>query len=217
MTQRLRQLLIVEDDAATRDTLRLELEADVRIEAVATAGSLTEARAWLTHHAADVLLLDVDLPDGSGLLLIPETRAQTTPARCLVLSALNDEATIVRGIRLGAEGYLLKQDAGAGVADALFEILAGRPALSPAVAQCIMAQLRETQSETSLSPTGPSLPPRQQQTLALLARGLTYQEIAEQMEISFHTVSAYAQEIYGKLAARSRSEAVFLAREMGLL
>ena len=63
----------------------------------------------------------------------------------------------------------------------------------------------------------PSLPPRQKETLHLLARGLTYQEIAERMEISFHTVSAYAQEIYAKLAARSRAEAVYLARELGIL
>lgn len=217
MSQQLRQLLVVEDDPATREALRLELETDARIESVATAASLAEARAWLSRSEAEVLVLDVDLPDGNGLLLIPEAREQATPARCLVLSALNDEATIVQGIRLGAEGYLLKQDVGTGIADALFDVLAGRPPLSPAVAQCIMAQIREESREPGTPATGPSLPPRQQQTLSLLARGLTYQEIAEQMEISFHTVSAYAQEIYSKLAARSRSEAVFLAREMGLL
>jgi DNA-binding NarL/FixJ family response regulator len=217
MGRRIGSLLIVEDDAMLRAHLASVLSGIVVADAIVQAGTLAEARRLQRAIEPDLILLDVGLPDGSGLELLVEQHEHPTRAEIVVLSSFSDEETIVRAIRLGASGYLLKQESGDQVAEALQQILDGVPPLSPSVAQCIMLQLRSAEPEDAARQSGPKLPPRQQRTLELLARGMTYLEIAEAMSITFHTVSTHAQEIYNKLAVRSRAEAVHRAREMGIL
>lgn len=211
-------LLLVEDDLQLRSSLALQLAERVTAGKLWQCASMAEARALQRSQHPEFVLLDVGLPDGNGLQLLVDQHELKNPAKVVILSGLSDEETIVRAIGLGAAGYLLKQETANALA-ALDQILAGQPPLSPSVAQCIMGHIRsETQpSENPSTGYGMNLPPRQFATLKLLARGLTYQQIAQQMEISFHTVSAYAQEIYTKLSVRSRGEAVHRARELGIL
>lgn len=198
--------------AQLRDGLR-ELVTE---GALMGAETLADAKALYLEHKPQVVLLDVGLPDGNGLELLVWQHDQNWQASVLVLTGFCDEETIVKAIQLGAKGYLLKQDSNADIAGALLATIAGAPPLSPAVAQCMMRHIREAGTASSKQETD-ALPPRQQQTLNLLARGMTYQEIADHMTIKLTTVATHAQEIYNKLAVRSRSEAVFRAREMGII
>ena len=219
MAAQISRLLIVEDDPKLRASLVEHLGNAVAINDLRNCDNLTEARHLLKTYQPDVVLLDVGLPDGNGLELLVERHNLSLACKMLILSGFSDEQTIVKAIQLGAQGYLLKQESKANILQALVSIMQGTPPLSPAVAQCIMQHLRAEQVTLVDHNTDsvPSLPPRQQMTLSLLARGMTYKEIAEHMEITFHTVSTYAQEIYNKLAARSRSEAVYKAQQLGII
>lgn len=221
------RLLIVEDDPKLRANLAEHLTNTEAIEDLRHCDNLTDAKHLLQTYRPEVVLLDVGLPDGSGLELLVYQHDLKHRAKMLILSSMSDEQTIVKAIQLGAQGYLLKQDSSADIERALMSIIQGVPPLSPSVAQCIMQHIRIDKMETSNEPAQPpaqlpaqptiALPPRQQLTLTLLARGMTYQEIATHMDITFHTVSTYAQEIYNKLAARSRSEAVYKAQQLGVI
>lgn len=209
-------ILIVEDDALLRARIAESVAEMTSPTALFQAGSVEEGKKLLQEHQPQLVLLDVGLPDGSGLELLRYQVQLGLSSQTLILSSMSDEETIVQAIRLGAQGYLLKQDSGADLVEALKDIIKGVPPLSPSVAQCIMRQVRA--GDVSNGPEHKDmLPPRQLETLTLLARGLTYRETANKMGIKFHTVSAYAQEIYNKLAANSRGEAVYKAREMGIL
>lgn len=212
-------LLLVEDDPQLRRQLAAQLVDRVADGQLWQAGTLAEARTLQAEHSPELVLLDVGLPDGNGLQLLVDQHDAPGAARIVILSGISDEETIVKAIRLGAAGYLVKQETADAMGQALDQILGGTPPLSPSVAQCIMRHIRDEEGAAGPQPdkTSTMLPPRQFTTLKLLARGLTYQQIAHQMEISFHTVSAYAQEIYSKLAVRSRGEAVHRARELGIL
>ncbi|MDJ0654514.1 MAG: response regulator transcription factor [Xanthomonadales bacterium] len=207
-------LLIVEDDGLLRNRLIETLRDVTAPDRLFACASLAEARQLQASHLPKIILLDVGLPDGNGLELLVDQHALSEPPLVVILTGFSDEETIVKAIRLGARGYLLKQDSGTSISQALQQIVDGIPPLSPSVAQCIMTHIRD---DTPSADKPGVLPPRQQLTLKLLARGLTYREIAEDMEITFNTVSTYAQEIYNKLAVRSRGEAVHKAREMGII
>lgn len=209
-------ILIVEDDAQLQATIRKSVAGFTAPEKLFVASSLFDAKALLRLHQPEVVLLDVGLPDGSGLDLLKYQQDLGLSAKMLILSGFSDEETIVEAIKLGAQGYLLKQDESSELVDAMRLILQGQPPLSPSVAQCIMRHISGNDANSSSGNTD-LLPPRQMQTLKLLARGLTYKETASRMGITFHTVSTYAQEIYSKLAASSRAEAVHNARQMGIL
>ncbi|MFK7957676.1 MAG: response regulator [Lysobacterales bacterium] len=209
-------LLIVEDDPALQSHLRESLADLVSEGSLWACASLADARRLQAINQPELILLDVGLPDGNGLELLVDQHSEVRPARVVILSGFSDEETIVNAIGLGAQGYLLKQDTQTNLRTALVEIVDGKPPLSPSVAQCIMSHIRLAEPAPREEPST-FLPPRQQQTLNLLARGLTYQQIASEMDIAFNTVSTYAQEIYSKLAARSRGEAVHKARELGIL
>lgn len=212
-------LLIVEDDQRLQAGLTKSLSESGMIGVIHACGTVKEARSLLVLHRPDVVLLDVGLPDGSGLDLLTFQHDLDHQTRMIVLSGFSDEQTILSALQLGASGYLLKQDSSANIQQSLANIMRGVPPLSPSVAQCIMQYIRGEggASEAKGSPPQIQLPPRLHETLKLLARGLTYQDIADQMQISFHTVSSYSQEIYNKLAVRSRGEAVYKAQQMNIL
>lgn len=212
------RLLIVEDDPKMQSRLKASLLESNLIGEILACETLASARSLLESMRPDVVLLDVGLADGNGLDLLAFQRGLSHQARIIILSGFSDEQTIVSAIQLGAQGYLLKQDSKADIVGALEEILQGIPPLSPSVAQCIMQHIRsETLSHETSGSAALLLPPRLQHTLGLLARGLTYHDIAEQMQITFHTVASYSQEIYNKLAVHSRAEAVYKARQLKIL
>jgi DNA-binding NarL/FixJ family response regulator len=181
------------------------------VEVVGVAGSLEEARRLVpTLLPLDVALIDLGLPDGSGLTLITQLRTLAPACQCVVTSIFDDDEHVFPALRAGACGYLLKDQPREVLSAALQGIVSGHPPLSPAIARRV---LRFFQPEPT---PGPQLTERELETLRYIARGLTQAECARVMGLSPHTVVGYVKEVYRKLNVSSRAEAALVARDLGL-
>lgn len=192
--------------------------------AVALAHSLTSARQWLaTHPAPDLALIDLGLPDGSGVALIEELSNGAPQTVCVVASVFDDDLHIFPALRAGAQGYLLKDQDWREIGDLLTGIVSGRPPLSPAIARKVLAHFHPAQPVPASPASAGSkeradlpLTARETEVLGFIAKGLTMAEAAKLMGISQHTVSSYVKGIYRKLNVGSRAEAALAARNLGL-
>lgn len=164
-----------------------------------------------------MLLLDLALPDGSGLDLISVARAASAETRVLIVSALGDAASVVQAIRRGADGYFLKGGDAQQVEAAIRLVLAGGSPISPSVAGHILALVRSTPAARPPAKEAPALTPREFELLQSLAKGLSYRELAELHGIAVQTVAVHVKSIYRKLEVASRGEAVFEAAQLGLI
>ena len=209
---------LVDDDHCTADWLEASLHRNPRYELIGRSGLLAEAHLLLTA-APDVLLIDIGLPDGSGLDLIAHVQRLGLPVACIVLSVLGDAATVTRAIACGADGYLLKDAEPDQLDQAVASVLAGGAPMSPAIAAHVLASLREQLRRDARDEQGkvPSLTPKERAVLEALARGLAFKEVAQELGISTHTVSDHVKAIYRKLSVRSRAEAVYAAMQAGLV
>ncbi|MCW5634151.1 MAG: response regulator transcription factor [Rubrivivax sp.] len=213
------RVLLLEDDPATRERLAGIVTASPGLALAGAFGDLKSALAWLAaHEPPQVLLVDLQLPDGSGIDLIRAARRIAPEAEAMVISVFGDEAHVVAAIEAGATGYLLK-DAGADeIALAIARLLAGESPISSAIARHLLRRFRATPAAAAAAPAVPSpLTPREGEVLQLIAKGLSYQRIAEALAMSPNTVTTHIKQIYRKLAVNSRGEAVFEAQQMGLL
>ena len=210
---------IVEDDPFVRRHLARLIEAHPELELVGQAGALAEGRALLAA-APDLVVIDLGLPDGSGLDLIREAAARTPAPRLLVLTVFGDESSVLSAVAAGADGYVLKDSADEALCADMIETLNGGSPISASVAAYLLRRLRrddEVAPAESATPAPGPVTPREIELLNLLARGLSYREVAGALNISHHTVGAHIKAIYRKLAVNSRSEAVFEAVQSGLI
>lgn len=213
-----KQVLIVEDDGPTRERLCAVIAAHSELQVAAALGTCGEASRFLARTYLDVMLVDLGLPDGSGIDLIHESRNHYKPPAIMVLTVFGDERHVIAAIEAGACGYLLKEDDAAHIGSAITELLAGNSPISPAIARHVLKRL---QSPAASAKQGAGKPPpltsRERQILSLIARGFTYAEIAEMLFISASTVTSHIQNTYRKMEVKSRSEAVFEAVQMGII
>jgi DNA-binding NarL/FixJ family response regulator len=205
---------LLEDDPATRERLAGIVREAEGLALLGAFGDLRSAQAWLAaHDAPQVMLVDLQLPDGSGIELIRRLRREAPQTESMVISVFGDEAHVVAAIEAGATGYLLK-DAGADeIVQAIVRLLAGESPISSAIARHL---LRRFQPVPAAAPASP-LTPREREVLQLIAKGLSYSRIAEALTMSPNTVTSHIKQIYRKLAVNSRGEAVFEALQLGLL
>jgi len=218
-------VLAVEDDEGTRKFFEAGVRAHPALTWLGGAGSVREALALLDRDGAspDAMLVDLGLPDGSGLDVIRAARRRFTACDVLVISVFGDEEHVLAGITAGAVGYLHK-DAGIGdVAQAILDVKAGAAPISPMIARRVLEGYCSLRSENA-GPGGAALPQprgmlsaREQEVLRLIARGFSYAEIARLKNLSVHTVQSHIKNLYGKLAVHSKNEAVFEATRLGLL
>jgi len=213
------RVLLLEDDPATRERLAGIVRGSAGLELAAAFGDLKSALAWLAaHEPPQVLLVDLQLPDGSGIDLIRAARRIAPAAEAMVISVFGDEAHVVTAIEAGATGYLLKDASGDEIAMAIARLLAGEAPISSAIARHLLRRFRSAPAPTPTVPAAASpLTPREGEVLQLIAKGLSYQRIAEALAMSPNTVTTHIKQIYRKLAVNSRGEAVFEAQQMGLL
>jgi DNA-binding NarL/FixJ family response regulator len=217
----MQQVLIVDDDEAVRDRLQRVLARAAPQAGCAMAGSLAQAREALAARSFDVALLDVGLPDGSGLDLLPWLQAHAPQVEAVVVSSLGDDATVLRAIRGGAVGYLLKNGSDVEIELSLQSLQRGGAPIDPVIARRILALMAAPAAPLATirpgtAPAG-ELSDRELQVLGLVAQGHSNREIAEQLHLSINTVECHAKSIYRKLAVRSRAAAVHTARTHGLL
>jgi DNA-binding NarL/FixJ family response regulator len=208
-------VLIVEDDLALRDEFAAIVTQDPEHCLLAAVGSLAEARAVLRRVRPAIALVDLGLPDGDGALLIREMVAADPQALVLVTTVFGDEGHVVRAIQAGARGYLLKDSGAQEIKAALREVRTGGAPISPRVARYLLKRFRPVEA-AAVGP-GEKLSPREFEVLNLIARGLSAAESAAVLGVATSTVTAHTKGIYAKLAVHSRNEAVFEARQRGLL
>jgi DNA-binding NarL/FixJ family response regulator len=201
------RLMLVDDHPVVRQGLSSFLELQQDLQVVAEAGSLAEARRLAGENRLDLVLLDLQLPDGNGLTLIPELLALPEAPRVLVLTSFLDEDFVREAVKRGASGYLLKH-AGTGLLlDGVRAALRGELPLDPGAVR-LLARPRQD----PLSP----LTAREREALTLLAEGLSNRGIAGRMGVSEKTVKAHLGNVFAKLGVRDRTQAALWAKDQGL-
>ena len=208
-------LLIVEDEARTRARLAAVVSAQAGLRLQGAVATLAEARAAIAAQVPEVLLLDLGLPDGSGVELIAETRRLARPPEVLVISVMGDEGSVLAAIQAGAGGYLLKDSEDAAVVAAIEQLLQGGAPLSPSIAVHLMRRLQAPADPAARA--APELSARETELLRLIAKGLSYEEVAQLTGLRYNTIASYAKELYRKLQVRGRAEAAFEAVQLGLV
>lgn len=204
--------IIVEDHFTARKILAKHVNTLDKSINCLVAANLAEARHCIQTHPIDLALLDINLPDGSGIDFIAELR-RTHPKCYIVMSTVyDDDETLFKALRCGANGYLLKQDPAEIILAALTGILAGSPPLSPSIAQRMVAFFHPGGVKTKKILTA-----RESDVLVLLANGYHRKEISQSLEIAPTTVSGYIKQIYTKLEVNSCAEATLKAVGMGLV
>ena len=217
------RVLLVEDDAQTRDWLVSLLAQEPGLDVVGVCDCVAQALAWLAAHEADFALVDLGLPDGSGLEVIRELAARHPGCEVLVLSIFGDEGNVLAAIAAGAGGYLLKDSEMGSFGDHLSCLRTGGSPLSPRIARTLI-QLHRTPTVSATAaltaPSTPLLSERELEVLTGIAKGFSYGEVATALGVSTNTVRTHIRHLYEKLSVNSRSEAVYeynrLMRELGL-
>jgi DNA-binding NarL/FixJ family response regulator len=208
---------IVEDDAALRERYA-ELIATARDAHIAwAAGSVGEAMQRLESGAPDVLLVDLGLPDGSGLSVISSAKRRYPHCEVMVVSVFGDEENVVAAIEAGASGYLLKDALADSFLNTIRELRAGGSPISPSIARILLNRARLLRSDTSRGALDGDLAERELEILRLVAKGFNFPEISRLLGVSNNTVKTHIYRIYRKLSVHSRGEAVFEAKKLGLL
>ena len=208
----LTRVLIVEDVAETRRWLSEIVAAALPDSVISTADTLRQARNLL-HHPYDLALIDLGLPDGSGLDLLHQFRSNHTQTTCVVTTVMGDDASIVGALAAGAKGYLLKESPANILVRQLEQIKIGLPALSPRIARRIIEHFALTGPTEILEH---QLTGRETQVLSLIARGMRNSEVASSLSIAPSTVASYIKSVYRKLGISSRAEAAWHAARFGL-
>ena len=209
------RVALIEDDPILREAVTRTITLAEDLEFVAAAETAAAGRALLSAPM-EVLLIDLALPDGSGIDLIREASAKRPELKIIVISIFGDAQSVVNAIEAGAHGYLLKSADPVEAADAIRAVLAGGAPISPAVAGHILARIRG-RATLSAPTSSPILSDKEIAILTELAKGFRYKEVARLHGISPNTVGDHVKSIYRKLAVNSRSEAVFEAVQAGII
>lgn len=216
------KVALVEDDAAFQQAFRTALAAAPDLAMIGVAATAAEARAMLAQPPCDVLVVDLGLPDGSGVDIIGEAHTRWPGCAIMVATTFADERHVIASIEAGASGYLLKDSPLPTIAEDIRVLHAGGSPISPRIARQVLMRFRPDEkpaeeAEAAEKSGIPSLSEREKETLQLITRGFSFEEIAELMGVSRNTVLTFVRRIYAKLEVRSKTEAVFEARAYGLL
>lgn len=222
---------LVEDDVHFQHAITAAIKASDDMKLVSMAGTHAEGMRALQRAPADVLLVDLGLPDGSGIDVIRAANVQWPTCAVMVCTTFGDEAHVLRSIEAGASGYLLKDGEPASMLDEIRTLHGGGSPISPLIARQILTRFRD-QGSLANTPAAPvtrrktdadagdesqSLSSRELEVLGLITKGFTADEIARLMQISVHTVQTYVRRVYGKLKVSSKAEAIYEAHHQGLV
>ncbi len=221
-------VLIVEDQQRFREAFVQALSNAPDIQLLGAASDLPQGRRMFDQLQPDVLLVDLDLPGGSGIELIRHAAQVRPQCDAVVISVFGDEQHVLASIEAGATGYLLKDALGLDLAQQLRVLRAGGSPISPMIARRLITKLgprhprlaalhgRHTPG-TAVEEDVMTLSEQESRVLHLAAKGFTFDEIAQFMQVSPHTVMTYVKRVYRKLHVRSKVEAIYEARRLGWL
>jgi DNA-binding NarL/FixJ family response regulator len=207
------RVLVVDDHPMWRNGVRTDLEDSGKAEVVGEASDGGEAIEVAREAMPDLILMDLQLPQVSG---VDATRAiieESPHIKILVLSASAEEEDVLEAVKAGASGYLLKSCSSEEMVDAVERVLTGEPVFTPSLAGLVLSEFRRI---SSAEPDEPQLTPRENEVLKLVAKGYTYREIGEKLFISTKTVQNHVQNILTKLQLKKRYELMRYAIQKGL-
>jgi two-component system response regulator NreC len=207
------KVLIVDDHAVVRAGLKLLIEGEQDLEAAGEAGNARDAIFEARSVKPDIVLLDVVMPDQSGLEIIPQLLKESPDAKVLVLSMQDEPRYVREAFEAGASGYVLKEAADTDLVAAIREVAGGGRYVHPELGARLIAAETEERKRADEDP----LSDREREVLRLLALGHTNQEIASQLYISVRTAETHRAHIMQKLRLASRAELVRYALDEGLL
>jgi DNA-binding NarL/FixJ family response regulator len=218
-TSDLTWVALVEDDAEMRERLAASIRQQDWLALADAYGTGAEALAGLSSRAPDVLLVDIGLPDMSGLDVVRFAAGRHPTCDVLVISMFGDEANVLAALEAGARGYLLKGSLARDISIDIRDLRDGGSPLSPSVARQVLKRLQSRQPERAKgkSSEDTGLSSREIEILNAISRGFSYAETAVTLGITVGTVHTHLKRIYGKLAVHSKTEAVFEAGRLGLL
>ena len=203
------RILLADDHPIVRDGLRAVLSTQPDFQVVGEAETGAQTLQKVAALAPDILLLDLEMPQGDGVETLRQLLHLGATVRALIFTAFDTDDRIVEAVRAGAKGYLLKGAPRAELFNAIRVVYSGGSLLQPVIASKLLNRLTQ--------PVPESLTAREQEVLQLLAQGLPNKEIAERLVITERTVKFHVSAIMGKLGASNRTEAVALARQRNLL
>ena len=203
-------VLLVDDSSLIRQGIRAVLSLpghDLTFDVVAEAGTAAEGLAAARIHRPDLALLDIRLPDGSGIDTCRQILAELPATRVVMLTSYSNDNLVYDAIVAGAQGYLLKEIDPQALLSAMSAALAGRSVLSPEITSHVMQFVRGKSTATLAADSLAKLSPQETRVLALVADGLTNKLIGAQLNLSENTVKNHLVSVFEKLAVRSRSQA----------
>jgi len=211
------RVLIVDDDALVRAGLRTMLRAAATIEVIGEAGDGAEVLGALDHHRADVILLDVRMPNLDGLAALELIRSQPSPPPVLMLTTFDTDDHVLRALRRGAAGFLVKDTPPAEIVRAIELVAAGESMLSPSVTRRLIQRLadgpdverRHAQAAAMLD----ALSPRERDIAEAIAQGKANATIADDLHLSISTVKNYVSAMLAKLAVDNRVQIALLVQD----
>ncbi len=206
-------VLLLEDERPAREHLAATIDMHPQLTLVDAVATCKEAIVALGEHQPHILVSDLGLPDGHGVEVIAEAKALYPNIEILVVTMYADEPHVVQALEAGASGYLLKRQAFETLADAILTVMRGESAISPEVARFLLKRFNPNQTQEIINP----LTSREHEVLKWIAKGYSYEEIADILDMSVNTVRTHIRNVYKKLEVSSRTEAVFEATNLGIL
>lgn len=203
------RILIVDDHDIVRQGIAALLERQPGYDVVAQAGTAADAMAAVDRFAPDLIILDVGLPDGSGIETCREIKARRPETRVVILTGSADEDTVLTAVVAGANGYLLKSSGVREVMHAIDVVAAGGSLLDPVATDRMVRRIRRLGEGTEADPLV-ALAARERRILELIAAGLTNKEIAAEISLSEKTVKRSVSVILSKLNLERRAQAAAL-------
>ena len=221
------RVMLVEDEPGFAERFANIVKSDPEFELLGIATNCAAARVMLASLEPDILLADLGLPDGSGIDIIREAAARYPQCDIMVVTVFGDEDHVLASIEAGAAGYVLKDSIPEEFLGLLRQLRAGGSPITPVIARKLLTRFKAESPKAASANVKPQpqapearsgvLSPRETEVLTYIAKGFSFNEIAELLDMSAHTVTTHVKRIYQKLAVHSRGEAVYEATQMGLL
>ena len=210
------RVILADDHVVVRDGLRLILETKKNVEVVAEASDGRQAVDQVRRLKPDVIVMDISMPEMNGIEATRQIKATMPLTRVIILSMHADSEYILRALRAGATGYLLKESAGEEVLEAVRSVSAGKRYLSPRVVNTVVnGYIEQNISDQTVCPVD-RLSNREREILQLVVEGKSSQEIADALFLSIKTVETYRSRLMQKLEIRNLPELVKFAIRHGL-
>ena len=204
------RVFLLDDHELVRRGLADLLGVEADLEVVGEASSVAEAMVRIPATQPDVAVLDVRLPDGSGVEVCRDIRSQMPDVTCLMLTSFSDDEALFDAIMAGASGYVLKEIRGNDLVDAIRQVAAGKSLLDPSLTQKVLERLRRGNEEDERLA---GLSDQERRILELIGEGLTNRQIGEEMHLAEKTVKNYVSSLLAKLGMERRTQAAaFVAR-----